>query len=188
LQYPLVEFATGILFVYIYLFLKQISTISPFNLFLIYYLFIVSGLLVIFITDLKYRIIPDEVLLVLIVITAGIKFYQFPNLIFLNCLSSGLLFFSLFLFLFLVTRGKGMGFGDVKYAFLMGLVLGFPNIIVGFYLAFLTGAFISLILLLIGKKRMKSKIAFGPFLTLSTFVTLFYGDELWVIFKKILGI
>lgn len=188
LQYPLVELTVGILFIFSYLQIWHLSAIPSFVMLLIYYLFVVSGLLVIFVTDLKYRIIPDVILIPLILLTMLVRIIQFPNILFLNYFLSGVFFFILFLILFLVTKGKGMGFGDVKYAFFMGLILGFPRIIIGFYLSFLTGAFISLILLLVGKKKMKSSIAFGPFLALSTFVTLFYGEYLWLIFRKIIGI
>lgn len=59
----------------------------------------------------------------------------------------------------------------------MGLLLGFPNIVTAFYIAFLTGAFVSLILILWGKKKLKNgTIPFGPFLIFGTYVTLLYGD------------
>ena len=87
--------------------------------------------------------------------------------------------FALFLSLFLITKGKGLGFGDVVYAFMMGLVLGYPNIIVGLYVAFLTGAIVSLILVWTGKKKMRGdSIPFGPFLAAGTIIGLFYGEFL----------
>jgi prepilin signal peptidase PulO-like enzyme (type II secretory pathway) len=81
-----------------------------------------------------------------------------------------------------------MGLGDVKFAFLMGLILGFPSIIIAFYLSFLTGAAFSLILVIVGKKKMKATIPFGPFLVTATVVSLFYGQSLWRLFKGILRI
>lgn len=187
-QYPLIELAVALLYVFTYLRLLVMRTAVPPAIFIIYGLFVATGLLVIFVTDLKYRIIPDGILILLVFITIAFRIYQFPGYEFLNYLLSGIIFFLLFLALFLGTKGKGMGFGDVKFAFFMGLVLGIPGIIIGFYLAFLTGALISLILLMIGKKRMKSTIAFGPFLALSTYITFLFGDRLWVIFRKIIGL
>lgn len=69
--------------------------------------------------------------------------------------------------------------GDVKLAVLMGLVLGFPKIILALYLAFLTGAFVGVILILVGKKRFGEHIPFGPFLTSATLISLFWGD--WIL-------
>jgi prepilin signal peptidase PulO-like enzyme (type II secretory pathway) len=79
-----------------------------------------------------------------------------------------------------------MGLGDVKLAFLMGLVLGFPRIIVALYLAFLTGAGLSVIMILLKKKRFGQTIAFGPFLVLGTLAALFWGNQLWQLLGVVL--
>ena len=142
-QYPLVELLTGLLFVSTY-FLPT----------LLYYLIIISGLIAIFFTDLKYRIIPDQILIILIMTALFFEFFLDRLLIF-NHLLSGFALFAIFLGLLLLTRGRGMGFGDVKLAFFMGLFLGFPKVMTAFYLAFLTGAVFSLILIVIGRKTMK---------------------------------
>lgn len=186
-QYPVIELITGILYVFTY---KSVFGSFEFgsNYFaLVYFLTVVSGLIVIFFADLKYRIIPDQIVLVLMV--AALVFTsisQFNNLF--NNLISGLSLFLIFLALVILTKGKGMGLGDVKFALVMGFILGFPKILVAFYLSFLTGAFISLILILVRKKTMKSTIPFGPFLVVATFFSLFYGLPLWDFFKKMLGI
>ncbi|MFH1955764.1 MAG: prepilin peptidase [Patescibacteria group bacterium] len=86
---------------------------------------------------------------------------------------------SLFLFFYIlvaITKGRGMGGGDVKFAFLMGLILGFPKVLPAFFLSFLTGALVSLILMLVGKKTMKQTVPFGPFLVTGTVLGLFWGD------------
>ncbi len=72
-----------------------------------------------------------------------------------------------------------MGMGDVKLAGLMGLFLGFPEIVVALALAFLTGAFAGVILILIGKKRFGEHIPFGPFLVNATWISLFWGLAIW---------
>jgi len=77
-----------------------------------------------------------------------------------------------------------MGWGDVKLAGLMGLFLGFPKTLIAFYLAFLTGAMVGAILVLSKKKRFKSEIAFGPFLTGATFIAFFWGERIWRIFLQ----
>ena len=68
-----------------------------------------------------------------------------------------------------------MGLGDVKLALLMGLVLGFPRIIVAIFFAFVVGALLSLFLIFFKKKQWKSQVPFGPFLVLGTFLALFFG-------------
>lgn len=186
-QYPVVEVTAGILFIFTYT--TMIRIIEPVNLMiiLIYYLTIVSGLTAIFFTDLKYRIIPDQVLVLLTTVTL-IYLYLFNRNNLQDHLLAALIVFLFFLMMVAVTRGKGMGLGDVKYAFVMGLILGTNSSIISFYLSFLTGAVISLILIVAGRKKMKSTIPFGPFLVSGTFVSLFYGDLLWLTFKGIIGL
>jgi len=172
-HYPIIELTTGILFALTFLFLRSGFTIS-----LLFYLIIVSSLIVIFFTDLKYGIIPDKILLPAVIISAVYLLIFSPQSLIMH-LVSGFGACMFFLILVLITKGKGMGTGDVKFAFLMGLFLGFPQIIVGLYIAFLTGALISIILVLWGKKNFfKGTIPFGPFLVLGTLTSIFLGNFL----------
>lgn len=170
--YPVVEITTGILFVYTFWWLQ------PNSMFInsLYYFFVVSSLIVIFFADIKYGVIPDKIIFPAIIITF---FYQLYTTYYMlpTTLLSAIGAFVFFFLIFFLTRGRGMGFGDVKFAFLIGLVLGFPNIIVAFYIAFLTGAFISLILIAGGKKKLRgSTIPFGPFMVFGMFVALYFGE------------
>ena len=181
-QYPIVENITGVLFIYTYILLGffQLPII-------IYHLFLFAGLIAIFFTDLKYRIIPDQILVLLIII-ASIYLLLFAKNDIFNHLFAAAIFFLIFLALVIFTRGRGMGLGDVKFAGVMGFILGTPKIVVAFYLSFLTGAAFSLILIVMGKKSMKSTIPFGPFLAVSTGVSLLYGDALWNILRGFIGL
>ncbi len=69
-----------------------------------------------------------------------------------------------------------MGLGDAKLAFLIGLFLKPFPVIVAFMLAFIIGAAFGIILIGLGKKTLKSQIAFGPFLILGTIITFFLSD------------
>mgnify|MGYP002375564678 len=71
-----------------------------------------------------------------------------------------------------------MGFGDVKLAFILGLLLGWPNIIPGLFISFLFGAIIGLILVAGKKRKLKSAVPFGPFLVIGCFLAIFYGSSL----------
>lgn len=184
--YPIVESITAISFICIYSSMIQIIELKLYLQFL-YYLVIVSSLIVIFFADLKYRVIPNQIIIVLLIFSFAYQARLGPNYL-INHLLSGLGMLTLFLFLFFITRGRGMGLGDVKFSFIMGLILGFPKIIPAFYLSFLTGALISLILIGIGRKTIKSTIPFGPFLVIAMVISLFYGDSLWQMLKNIWGI
>lgn len=83
-----------------------------------------------------------------------------------------------FICLIVVTKGRGMGWGDVKYVFFLGLVLGFPNIAVAIFLAFLLGALISVLLVGFKLRRFGQTIPFGPFLSLGAFIALVWGNNI----------
>ena len=175
-QYPLVEMATGFLFFLVFIFQSG---------FVGYYFILASCfLIVIFVYDLQHFIIPDKVIFSAI----GVSFlYQ---LIFnwilkidnqfsiLNYLGAAFVASAFFLFIVLISQGKWMGLGDVKLAFFMGLLLGFPNILVALFLAFSIGAIIGVGLVVFGRKKLKSEIPFGPFLVGGTLVAMFFSSDL----------
>ena len=162
-HYPLVELLTGILFVWIYLWVKSWSgnTLS-FYISISLYLYISASFIALFLSDLQYRTIPDQITYPAILISLIFLIFQYPSILISNLLS-GLGAAGFFFLLVLLTRFRGMGLGDVKLAGLMGLFLGFPKVIVALYLAFLTGATAGVILILLGKKKFKSQISFGHF-------------------------
>lgn len=178
--YPIVELTTGIMFAGVFLFVggANINFIMIINI--IYYLLIVSSLIVIFFADLKYGIIPDKIIFPAILVSFLFSLFTAKESFevgFVNHLLSAVGAGLFFLLLFLITKGRGMGFGDVKFAFLMGLILGFPNIIVALYVAFLTGAIVGIILIIWRKKRMVgTSIPFGPFLVLGTLAAIFFRE------------
>ena len=177
LQYPLVELSTAIIFLFIWL--KFYAIAQNFNLF--FYLIISCFLILIFVYDLKHYIIPDKIIYpaILIAFLYNILYSYFtlrtPYFI-LNSIYSALGAAGFFLLIFLISKGKWLGFGDVKLAFFMGFFLGFPNILVALFFAFFSGAIIGIGLIISGKKTLKSEVPFGPFLVAGTFITLFLGE------------
>ena len=184
-QYPLVEIATGLLFLLIFNF--QFSIFNEFSIFnflkLIYYWTIACFLIVVFVYDLKHYIIPDQIVYPAILVS-GIWYFIsgifdiYTKYEILNTIYSAFGAALFFLLIVLISRGKWMGVGDVKLAFLMGLILGFPNILVAIFSAFFIGAIIGIGLMLAGRKTMKSEIPFGPFLVTGTMSAIFFGESL----------
>jgi leader peptidase (prepilin peptidase)/N-methyltransferase len=84
----------------------------------------------------------------------------------------------LFLLIALLSRG-GMGLGDVKMAALMGIMLGYPNVLVAIFLAIIAGGLMAIVLLVSRKKGRKQAIPFGPFLALGTVLALIWGTPIW---------
>ncbi len=93
-------------------------------------------------------------------------------------LASSLGLGAFFWFLVWITRGKGMGDGDITLAVLIGLVNGFPNNILAIFLGFLFGAVFSLPLVLFKTKGLKDTIAFGPFLLIGSAVAFIWGSRI----------
>ncbi|MFZ5932790.1 MAG: prepilin peptidase [Patescibacteria group bacterium] len=166
-RYPLIELATATTFLAIYL---KFGLDIP--------LLIVSLLTItVFVIDLEKRIIPDEIVFFGYLITlAFLVFGPFPA--FYSYLFAG--FFSSFFLLtvHLLTKGRGMGLGDVKYALFVGTFLGWPYSLVWLFLAFLTGAALGSILVLLRKAKFGRQIAFGPFLAAAFFISLFLAENL----------
>jgi len=178
IQYPLVELFTGVLFVLI---LASVCPISVLYQYIsVLYLFVISCLLIIiFVYDLKHYIIPDKILfpaIAIAVIYDLIPPYNWSNIFYIFL--AAVIASAFFLIIFLVSKGRAMGFGDVKLAFLMGLLLGLPNVLAALFLAFFFGAIIGLILMGFGKKGLKSEIPFGPFLIAGTFIAMLWGEQL----------
>lgn len=169
--YPIIEITTGLVFVVSYLASQDQVLQIVFNILL------TSSLLVIFFADLKYGIIPD---IILFLLTAfSIPYLIFSNADLFNHVLSSVLASGFFLTLYLATKGRGMGLGDVKFAGVLGLILGFPGIILALYLSFLTGSTASIILILWGKKKLRGDtISFGPFMVIGTFLTLFFSKNI----------
>ena len=185
-QYPVVEIATGGLFLISYfLFLNHF-------LFLVFYWVIFSLLIVIFVYDLKHYIIPDKVVLPFGILVILGRAYEYLFNVFLLKRDLGISavglhwhwFFALatFIFFFLIwffSKGRAMGFGDVKLIFPLMLILGWPFGLVGLFIAFIGGSVVGLALIAVGKKKMSSQVPFGPFLIGGAFVALFWGNMLW---------
>lgn len=180
-QYPTVEIATALLFLLI--------PNSQF-LFFLYYLVITCFLIIIFVYDLKHYIIPDKVIYPAILVVSaclilksiGVLPAARDGLFLKGGLQEGLLSAFLaagfFFLLVAISKGQWMGLGDVKLAFLMGLILGWPEILLALFFSFLSGALVGLSLIAAGSKTLKSQIPFGPFLSASTIFIILFGKQI----------
>lgn len=152
-RYPIIELSTAIGFFLI-----------GFNL---YYLIIFCILELIFIIDFEHQIIPDNLVFL------GILISPFSNLF------AGFFCALLLLLIHLVTKGRGMGLGDVKFAVLGGMLVGLNLSLIWLFVAFLTGAVVGIILILGKRAGLKDKIAFGPFLVAAIPITLIWGEKIF---------
>ena len=136
---------------------------------------LVSWLLAgIFLSDLTYQTIPDDLSLGLMGFGLVRVFWQRDWSGLLAGLGVGLFFW----LLHVGTKKKGMGLGDVRLVPGLGFLLGATKTLVGMYVSFLTGAIFGLGLIIFGQKRFGQKIAFGPFLILGTVAAFFWSETL----------
>ena len=186
-QYPLIELFTGFIFVIVF---KDGPYISSSLIRSVLTVSIISCLIVIFVSDLKYHLISDYIQAAFFIFSVfyhlTINFNQFL-VISINFLISGLIVsFPIFLIYFL-SKERAMGLGDVFLAANIGFLLGWQSGFLALYIAFVTGAFFGLITILFKNKKLKSRIPFGPFLVIGTIIILFWGKEILEIIKRVYG-
>lgn len=179
-QYPLVELATGLLFLLAFLYLfpnwHYLDLAWP-NLFHLLYFWVISSfLLIIFVYDLRYYLILDKVVIpaaVLALIGSLFLGYHWFSLFGAALVGGGF-----FLLQFVLSKGRWIGGGDIRLGFLMGLLLGWPQILVALFLAYVLGSLIAVGLLLANKKSWGDKVPFGTFLSLASWLVLLYGQAI----------
>ncbi|OGC46467.1 hypothetical protein A2V49_04270 [candidate division WWE3 bacterium RBG_19FT_COMBO_34_6] len=210
--YPLSEILTGFTFVFAALFSGIFKNYYAATLIIFVYLLIAfSFYVILFLTDMKYKLIPNRIVypailfvfcfLIFNTIYYFVSYYYqlkndefgifllqagYLNMQIYSALKSfGLLLLSafgiatFFYFLVFITKGRGMGEGDIRLGLLIGLFNGFPYNILAIFFAFVIGAIYSVILIIFGKKSIKDTIAFGPFLLISSVIILFFGSRIW---------
>jgi leader peptidase (prepilin peptidase)/N-methyltransferase len=191
IQYPIIEFLTGLIFAAIFWNFQNVffySTTLVFSFTYAYYAVIFSLLLVIAAYDIRHKIIPDTLSLVVAILT-------FLGLFIFNDLSfsphipsileflSGLLIAAPFALLWLISSGAWMGLGDAKLMVGLGWLLGLSRALSGITVAVWIGAIVGIVLVIFSKKHgMKSEIPFAPYLVLGTFLAFIFSLHLFVFF------
>lgn len=186
ISHPVVESLMGLLFIWWYVvgsfFFKL--TQQPFVLLQPLFWLLVGILLIsIVIIDYLYLIISDTavVLLTFLVVLyrfslVGAGIMRLVDLLTaVSAMAASVLFFWL---LWYFTKGKGMGFGDVKLALPLGLLVGWPDVLVWLFSSFFIGALVGVVLILTKKAAFGKPIPFGPFLIIGAAVSLIWGDQL----------
>lgn len=178
--YPLVEFFTGVLFLHAYVMI--IRHFSSDWIFLVRELVMLSVLVIIFTSDVIYRIIwPSVVWFGLIaVFIINIILKESVSTMFFGFLIGG----GFFLFQYTVSKGRWIGGGDIRVGAMMGVWLGWPLIIIALLLSYFIGALSGISMIAVGKKKWASAIAFGPYLVMATFLTHYFGLPLLQFLQK----
>ena len=181
---PVVEGVTALLFFFLY---WKFGLGIELAISLVY----LSLLIVIFVVDLEHQLVLDKVTYTGMVLAFAFSFF-WPHIGTLGALEPGgiklgMMFSSLaggaiglvaMAFPFVISRG-GMGMGDVKLATLIGLMTGFPLVLVALLLSVITGGVVAAILLISRIKKRKDPIPFAPFMAIAALVTLLWGQAIY---------
>lgn len=164
LFYPIFEFITGFLFV---LSLK-IYGLTP-NLLLC--LTFISVLIIITISDIKYMIIPDNILIFFVIVLLGEIYFCKGFREVLISLTDGIISFTIMYIIKiigdLIFKKESMGGGDIKLMFLIGMIISYKNALLTIFIGSLIGLPISLITI---KKNTSHVLPFGPLLALGAII------------------
>lgn len=150
-----------------------VFSVKPLGYEFIFNFIFLQILLALTLTDIKFKTLPDIFVWALGVVgVAKVFFLGQPSLN--NALIAAILGGVVLGGFALFSKGKAMGWGDVKLAVAMGVVLGTGQLFFAILLAFVFGGIVGAILIIKKKATAKSKIAFGPFLTVATAIFLLF--------------
>ena len=197
-RYPLVEFGTALGFAIVTShFVSQAFTgygAASAVFLLAAFLFLASISVTLALIDLDTRTLPNRIVmpsyLIGFVLLGGAAVTSGnPDALLRGSFALAILF-AIYLTLALISKG-GMGFGDVKLAGVLGLFLGYlgwGELIVGGFAAFLLGGLFGVGLLLTQRASRKSGIPFGPWMLAGAWVGILFGRPLWNAYLSVLGL
>jgi leader peptidase (prepilin peptidase)/N-methyltransferase len=165
----LVEAGTGLLF----LLLWSRYGMSPHFAFVA---LVACVFIVVLVIDIEHRLIPNQVIYPAI----GAAFVATPlvtGVVLPQVLWGGAVGLAL-LSLIVLVYPQGIGLGDVKLAAFIGLVAGFPLVLLALFLSFVLGGGVGAAALLARRIGMKDALPFAPFLAMGGMVALLYGEEI----------
>ena len=170
IRLPIVEGMTGLLFALLY---WKFELGLELGISLIY----ASLLTLIFVIDLENQLVLDKVIYPGMALALAFSFF-WPGLGVVSSLEGGALGLAAIALPFIIYR-RGMGMGDVKLGALVGLMSGFPLVVIALLLSVITGGLVAAILLAFRIKKHSDPIPFAPFLATSAMVTLLWGQAIW---------
>lgn len=167
--YPVMELFTGILFAYAYM---QLG----FTFELIIAVLFISMIVTITVSDIVYMLIPNKILLFYLPLFILSRLI-FPLDPWYDAVIGATLGFTLIALIIFISKG-GMGAGDMKLFFVMGLVLGWKGVLLTLFLAALLGSVIGILLKQWQKGGAKQPIPFGPYIAIAGIITYFHGESM----------
>jgi leader peptidase (prepilin peptidase) / N-methyltransferase len=141
-------------------------------------------LVVVAVTDLSHRLVPRRLLYgalaliaPLLVATAAIdhQWHDLTGAVIAGAVAFGL-FFAVWWFV-----PRGMGFGDVRLAGVIGLTVGYLSLLhayVAFLAGFIVGMVFGLVMMVVSSSGRKTRIPFAPSLATGAVIAVFWGGQI----------
>jgi prepilin signal peptidase PulO-like enzyme (type II secretory pathway) len=167
-QYPAVELCTATLFSLNYALSNEflsLNNIAPGEIITqLFNFFFISVLIATFVTDLRWGLIFDAIMYPGIIAAILVQLINPLTHQLINFSMAALIGAGVFAFQYLISKGKWIGSGDIILGGFLGLVLGWPKILIALYLAYVSGALTALLLMSLGIKKIKDTLPLGCFL------------------------
>jgi leader peptidase (prepilin peptidase) / N-methyltransferase len=177
IRYPFVELVTAALF-------AAVGARYAHSWALPAFLLLTAALIAISAIDLELFIIPNRIVYPVgcasVVLLAAAAALDHTWASYGRSLLGGAAAFTFFFLLHLAVP-RGMGFGDVRLSFVLGMYLGWlgwPEVFGGLFAGFLFGAVLGTALIATGLRRRDQHIPFGPFLAAGTMTFVLFGSQL----------
>jgi leader peptidase (prepilin peptidase)/N-methyltransferase len=186
-RYPLVELLTGALFAAVTWWAGASWTLPA-------YLYLAAIGVALSAIDLDTKRLPNAIVLPSYVV--ALLLFLLPAVLdgawddYLRAVLAGAALFA-FYFLLAFIYPAGMGFGDVKLSGVLGIYLGWVSwalVALGTFAAFLLGAVVGIAVIVGGKGGRKTKVPFGPFMIIGTFLALFFGQPVVDWYSGLIGL
>jgi prepilin signal peptidase PulO-like enzyme (type II secretory pathway) len=126
--------------------------------------------------DARHQRIPNVAVYPAIVAAVGLAFVR-PDGPWWSFIAAGAAAIAVFVGLALASRG-GMGMGDAKLATFIGLMAGWPAVLVAGFVAFAVGAVVGVLLVLVGRLGRREPVPFAPALAVGALTAAVAGREL----------
>lgn len=190
IQHVAVELATGVLFALSALALTPTGGLNWVSF--IIWLWLLIQLIILFIYDLRWMILPNKVTYPAIgVAFAALVFMAITGLhtqVWLGPLEAAVIAGGFFYFLAAIAGGRLMGGGDVKLVFLMGLMLGVKKLALALFIGFNSAAIVSVALIVLKLRKRTDYVPFGPFLIAGTIIAYLYGHAIITWYLRLNGL
>ncbi len=191
-QYPVVELAMGLVFIASYIFWPvEIKGLGETALFVSWLLASV-GLLALAVYDYRWMLLPNRILYptaavaiagrLLFVVSSGEPKPALLDWVLTVAVASGI-----FWLIFHASKGKWIGYGDVRLGLITGSVLSSPlEAFLMIFTASVLGTIFVLPAMISGRQKATARIPYGPFLIAATFVVLLFGQKAIDWYKNLL--